>query len=440
MTVAIDSSTQLHRRASVLVPGGTHSSTRQREPHPFYVKRAQGAYLWDIDGRRHIDFGMGNAAVMLGHAHPAVTKAVVNSAEDGLTCGTETADAVTAVETLAAMIPGFGQVRFAPTGTEALMHALTIARHVTGKDGVAKAEGAYHGWSDSLWVSCWGTPEQVGPADRPLSPPGSAGLAKVAADTVVFPFNDLDATARILRAHSDHLAAVVLEPVLIDIGFIPATAEYLAGLRELATELNILLIFDELLTGFRMGPGGARAHYGVHPDLTTYGKALGNGYPIAAVEGRADLMAVTDTASGGPVQWVGTFNGHGASVAAAAAALPLLATGEVQHELDRLTDRLRDGFVELGRRHSIPVVVSGMGGHFQPYFMPQAPTDYRSATASNTALYRHLVEVAERNHLMIAPKALLHGAIGVAHTDQDIDTLLQVTDEALSSYSSDTTK
>jgi len=434
MTIATDSSAQLHLRASRLVPGGTHSSTRQRDPHPFYAQRAEGAYLWDIDGRRHIDFGMGNAAVMLGHAHPAVTSAVIRSARDGLTCGTETADAVTAVETLAQMVPDFGQVRFAPTGTEALMHALSVARHVSGKDGVAKAEGAYHGWSESLWVSCWGTPAQIGPAERPLSPPGSAGLGKVAAETVIFPFNDLDATAAILREHAGRLAAVVVEPVMIDIGFIPATTEYLQGLRELATELEIFLIFDELLTGFRLGPGGARAHYGVVPDLTTYGKALGNGYPIAAVEGRAELMSVTDTAAGGPVQWVGTFNGHGASVAAAAAALPLLATGEVQAQLNRLTDRIRDGFLELGRRHRVPVVVSGMGGHFQPYFMPQVPTDYRSATATNAALYRHLVAVAERNNLMIPPKALLHGAIGAGHTDENIDILLQITDEALTTF------
>lgn len=434
MTVATEDSADLHQRAIRLVPGGTHSSTRARDPHPFYADRAEGAYLWDIEGNRYVDFGMGNAAVMLGHAHPAVVGAVSDSAARGLTCGTETADAVVAAEALAGMVPHFGRVRFSSTGTEALMHALAIARFVTGKDGVAKSEGAYHGWSDSLWVSTWGSPDQIGPPERPLSPPGSAGLAKIAGDTVVFPFNDLPATEAILREHADRLAAVVLEPVMIDIGFIPADREYLAGLRELTSALNMVLIFDELLTGFRLGPGGARAFYDITPDLTTYGKALGNGYPVAAVEGREELMRVTDTAAGGPVQWVGTFNGHGASMAAAAASLPLLAGGDVQRHLDVLTDRIRDGFLELGRKHGIPVVVSGMGGHFQPYFLPVPPTDYRSAMATNADVYRHLVAVAERHQLMLPAKALLHGAIGAAHSEADIDLLLAATDEALSTY------
>ncbi len=427
------STADLHARAAGLVPGGTHSSTRAREPYPFYAARADGAFLWDVDGNRWTDFGMGNAAVMLGHAHPVITDAVVQSVTDGLTCGTETATAVRAAETLAGIVPDFGQVRFAVTGTEALMHALTIARQVTGRDRVAKAEGAYHGWADSLWVSTWGTPDTIGPADRPASPPGSAGLARVAGDTVVFPFNDWPATETLLRERAAELAAVVLEPIMIDIGFIPAERDYLQSLRRLTTELGIVLIFDELLTGFRLEPGGARAHYGVTPDLTTYGKALGNGYPIAAVEGRTELMAVTDTLAGGPVQWVGTFNGHGSAVAAAAAALPILATGEPQRRLQALTDRLRAGFVELARRHRVPVLVAGMGGHFQPYFLPAAPRDYRTALATHAGRYRHLVETAERRHLLLPAKPLLHGALSTAHTETEVDALLDAADEALAS-------
>lgn len=430
MSVTSISPADLHARARAVVPGGTHSSTRARDPYPCYAQRAEGAWLWDVEGTRWTDFGMGNAAVMLGHAHPVITDAVVRSVTDGLTCGTETATAVEAVETLRTMIPDFGLVRFAVTGTEALMHALTVARQATGRERVAKAEGAYHGWADSLWVSTWGTAEAIGPADRPASPPGSAGLSRAAADTVVFPFNDLPATAAILREHAADLAAVVLEPVMIDIGFIPAESAYLQGLRELTDELGIVLIFDELLTGFRLGPGGARAHYGITPDLTTYGKALGNGYPIAAVEGRAELMALTDTLAGGPVQWVGTFNGHGSAVAAAAAALPILATGEPQRHLEALTDRLRDGFVDLARRHRVPMLVAGMGGHFQPYFVPVAPRDYREAMATHAERYLHLVRTAERHHLLLPPKPLLHGALGAAHTDAEVDALLAAADEA----------
>ncbi|MBF8185289.1 aminotransferase class III-fold pyridoxal phosphate-dependent enzyme [Nonomuraea sp. K274] len=428
----------LFQRASRYVPGGVHSNTRFQSPHPVYFHRAEGPYLWDVEGDRYLDCTMGNASVMLGHRHPDVDAAVTAAVSRGLTTGVETEDAVHAVERLAGMIPDFGRVKFANTGTEALMHALAIARHSTGRERVAKAEGAYHGWFDPLWVSTWPAPDQLGPAERPAAPPSSAGLSRSAGDTVVLPFNDLAATERLLREHAAELAAVVVEPVLIDIGFIPATGEYLRLLRDLTAELGIVLIFDELLTGFRLAPGGARQVYGITPDLTTYGKAIANGYPLAAVEGRTDLLAVTDPSSGGPVGWVGTYNGHGSAVAAAAAALPLLADGSAQAYLDKLGTRLREGFAELSRTYDVPALVAGAGGHFQPYFMSGPVTGYRTAMASDPARYAILHRVARERRILLPAKPLLHAALSTAHTEADVEALLEAAEEAFAEMRSTT--
>jgi glutamate-1-semialdehyde 2,1-aminomutase len=423
------SASALHRRAVRHVPGGVHSNTRYRAPHPFYAAHAEGAAIWDVDGNRHLDFTMGNGSVMLGHACREVDDAVCAAIRSGLTAGVETAAAVDAVEAMARIIPDFGQVRFANTGTEALMHALAIARHATGRQRIAKAEGAYHGWADPFWVSTWASADQLGPADRPAAPPGSAGLSG-ADDTLVIQFNDVPATEALLREHASSLAAVVLEPVLIDVGFVPATPAFLERVRALTEELGIVLIFDELLTGFRLAPGGAREYYGIQADLSTYGKALGNGYPIAAVEGSSDLLAATDPARNGMVGWVGTYNGHPTAVAAAAAALPLLADGTSQAHLHALTDRLREGFADLSDTHGVAAAVAGAGGHFQPYFVPGAVTDYRSALSSNAARYEILVRTAAAKNILLPPKPLLHASLSTAHTAEDVDELLVAADEA----------
>ena len=229
-------STSLYERASRHVPGGAHSNTRVREPAPFFAAKAAGAYVWDVDGAQYLDLQMGNGSVALGYARAEVDEAVMDAIRAGVTTGVETAAAVDAAESLAAAIPNCGMIRFANTGTEALMHATAIARHVTGRALVAKVEGAYNGWYDPLWVSTWATADQLGPLSSPESPPGSAGLVAGPATTVVIPFNDVAATTEILRARADEIAAVVIEPVMIDIGYVPASAEYLAAKAALGSD------------------------------------------------------------------------------------------------------------------------------------------------------------------------------------------------------------
>jgi glutamate-1-semialdehyde 2,1-aminomutase len=436
VTSVADDSARLYSAGARLVPGGTHSNSRLRDPHPLYLERADGAYVWDLDGNRYLDCMMGNGAVMLGHAHPAVVESVAAALAAGLTTGYETRASIEAAEVLAAVVPGFGKVRFANTGTEAALHALHIARAATGKERVAKAEGAYHGWFDALWVSCWGPPDAIGDAARPASPPGSAGLSCHTAETLVLPFNDLHATERLLREHASDLAAVFVEPVLIDLGWIPARREYLESLRALTQELGIVLVFDELLTGFRLAPGGAREWYGIEPDLTLYGKALGNGFPIAAVEGRAELLAQTDPAAGGAVGYVGTFNGHAISLAAATASLRALADGSVQAHLQQLTERLQHGLAALARTHGVDVVPAGGGGHFQPYFTTGPVEDYRSALRTSPQHYAAFLRACTRRNILVAEKALLHSALSAAHTEADVDALLDAADEAFAEIAS----
>lgn len=425
-----NSSSQLHQRASRHVPGGAHSNTRVRKPGPLYAARAEGAYVWDADGTQYLDLQMGNGSVALGYARAEVDAAVMEMIRSGVTTGVETAVAVEAAEALAATIPDCGMVRFANTGTEALMHALAIARHATGRDLVAKAEGAYHGWYDSLWVSTWAPADQLGPVSSPAAPPGSAGLAADAGATVVIPFNDVAATTEILRARAGQIAAVVVEPVMIDIGYVPATAEYLTALRSVTRQLGIVLIFDELLTGFRIAPGGAREVYGVQPDLSTFGKAIANGYPVAAVEGDPSLMATTDPTAGGPVGWVGTYNGHPTAVAATAAAVALLADGQAQNDLSILNAELRQGFAELSKRHGIPAVVPGEGGHFQPYFLDREPGSYRDALHSDASRYEVWRSAMELAGILVPQRPLLHCAFSTAHGPAEVARVLEATDKA----------
>lgn len=424
------SSRELLDRARRLIPAGAHSNSRISATYPMYYERAEGAYLWDADGNRYLDCTMGNGAIMLGHGRPEVTAAVEAVLRTGMSTGHETRLSVETVELLADIVPGFGKARFANTGTEALLHSLMIARQATGRERVAKAEGAYHGWADTLFVSCWGTPEQIGPAEAPLSPPGSSGLSRHSAETIVFPFNDWPATERIVRAHAAELAALLVEPAMIDIGFIPARPDYLERLRQLTRELGIVLIFDELLTGFRIAPGGARELYDIQPDLTTYGKALANGYMLAALEGRPELMDLTDPAAGGSVSFVGTFNGHQISLAACAASLRLLRDGAVQRRLQQLTERLRSGFEALASRYSVPVQLAGRGGHVHPYFTDRPVEDYRQALAASGARYTHLRDTLARHNILIAEKYLLHNALSAAHTEADVDSMLEASEEA----------
>ena len=423
-------SAKLWQAAQAIIPKGTHSDSRWAEPYPMYLERAKGAYLWDVDGNRWLDCKMGNGAVILGHGAEVVDQAVQEAISQGLGAGAETAWSIRAAELLHELVFGADRVRFANTGTEAVMHALMAARAKTGREQIAKTEGSYHGWYDFTFVSAWAAAGQLGPADNPSSPPGSAGLSVHAAETIVVPFNNLEATERILRGHQDQLAALILEPTLIDVGYVPVTLDYLQGVRALTQELGIVLIFDELLTGFRLPGNSAAALYQVQPDLSLYGKAIANGHIVAAMAGTADMF---DMAT--PPAYVGTFNSHAISMAAVCATLETLADGQMLAHLDGLSEQLGQGFKRLGQQYDIPLQFQGRGGHFHLYFTPEPVTDYRTAQASSAERYTHLARQLRTDGILIAGKYLLHNAISCAHSESDITMILASAERAFQQMS-----
>jgi glutamate-1-semialdehyde 2,1-aminomutase len=431
ITTRTSESEAIYAGAQRVTPAGVHSNSRARAPHPIYYSRADGPYIWDVDGQRRVDLGMGNGAILLGHNHPAVQDAVAEALAAGMTCGLETESAFRAAELFLQLVPSADQVRFTNTGTEAMLHALQIARAATGRRRIAKTEGAYHGWADSLFVSTWPDLSRAGAEESPNALPGTGGLdPRVVEDTLVLPFNQTQAAERLLRAHANDIAAVVVEPTMIDIGFVPAEPEFLAMLRRVADETGIILLFDELLTGFRLARGGAQEHYGVRADLAIYGKALGNGYPVAAVAGKENVM-VWSAPGPGRASFVGTFNGHAVSMAAVRATLQQLADGTATATLQARTEMLIAAFAERAAAYGVPATMRGAGGHIHWYFAPSAPVTYRQAAQSNAARYMAFTRVLAERDFMIFPNYLLHHAISLAHDEVILQQLVEAMDAGL---------
>ena len=420
----------LFERGIKSIPTGTHSNSRAADPHPRYYSRAEGAYLWDVDGNRWTDYVMGNGAVILGHGDPHVNEAIRQALEDGLGAGVESELSITAAEKFLEFVPKAEQVRFTNTGTEAAMHAVHIARALTNRPGLAKIEGAYHGWWDEVFISTWPDLTKAGDARAPKSLPGGSGIKEDAVrSAVVVPFNDLEATRDILAARSEDVAALFVEPTMIDIGFIPPEPDYLKGLRDITQKLGIVLVFDELLTGFRVSEGGAQEKYDVTPDLSMWGKALANGFPIAALAGRREVM---QRSAPGPnnAPFVGTFNGYRPALAACLATLKQLADDEVVSRLNARSDELVNKFNAMASELGVEAKLHAGGGHFQPYFTSEEVIDYRSAATTNTAAYNIWRDTLADHRMLVAPKALLHSAFSAAHTEDDLEAFLDASRSA----------
>ncbi|MEO1224106.1 MAG: aspartate aminotransferase family protein [Pseudomonadota bacterium] len=417
-----NASAQLFERALRSVPSGVNSNTRARAPHPFYFQTADGPWLTDADGRQWLDMVMGNGAVMLGHNHPQVQEAVRQAVDRGMTTGVESALSVDVAELFLEQVPSLDMVRFTNTGTEAVQHALQLARHATGRRRIAKVEGAYHGWSDELFVSVWADVTKAGTVNNITPLAGTTGLrADVVDDVLVVPFNDLERTEQRIEQSADEIACLLLEPVMIDIGVIEPTPEYLAGLRQLCDRHGIVLLFDELLTGFNVAPGGAQARYGVTPDLATYGKALANGYPLAALAGREDLMRLTEPGKG--PAFVGTFNGHAISMAACQATLQVLKDGSVQTSIADRAATLAGRFKGWAKSAGIDAVMTACGSHVHWFFADRTPTDYRSAASVDRAAYAAFNAALERAGVVTLPNPLSHHAVSFAHDDSALERL-----------------
>src|SRR5581483_9591611 len=337
-----------------------------------FVARARGAYLWDVDGNEYVDYVGSWGPMILGHAHPEVLEAVNAAAAGGTSFGAPTEREVELAEKIARAVPSMQVVRMVSSGTEATMSALRLARGATGRDRFVKIDGGYHGHADCLLV-------KAGSGAATLGLPGSAGVTPgTAADTVTVAWNDLDALAAAFRPHAGSpIAAVIIEPVCGNMGCVPPRAGYLEGVRALTREFGALLIFDEVMTGFRVAFGGAQARYAIEPDLTCLGKIIGGGLPAAAYGGREDLMR--KIAPDGAVYQAGTLSGNPLAVAAGLKTLELLERPGTYEALERASAKLVDGLAELAREASVPLTSNRVASMFTGFFTADEVFDYASA-------------------------------------------------------------
>ena len=424
-------SVRLYAEACRFIPGGVNSNFRLwGEPVPLFFERAEGAYLFDVDGNRYIDYALGMGAAILGHAPAPVVAAVAGSLNRGQVLAGQHPLEVELARRFVRMVPCAELVRFGMSGSEMVQAALRVARAFTGRRGVVKFEGHYHGWFDTILVSVAPPPEAAGSRERPARHLPSAGQSRAAASEVaVLPWNDLEVLGRYLPARWRQTAAVIMEPVMCNTGVIMPRPGFLEGVRRLCDRYGIVLIFDEVITGFRLAPGGAQELLGVIPDLAVFGKALGGGFPIAALAGKRPLMELVGS---GLVLHGGTYNANLVSLAAALATLEELGRdgGRVYRRMWELGERLAAGLRELGARREVPLRVSGVGPLVHTAFGGEAePTDYRSYRTTDPDRQRAFI--GRLQHLGVRPTARGTWFVSAAHGEADLAETLAAAERAL---------
>ncbi len=439
MTFSTEKSKQVYERTlGVLIEASSSSSRGPANfgKYPIFMERGRGSRIYDVDGNEYIDWMMAFGALPLGHAHPEIVEAINEAATTGAHFATATPVELEVAEMLQRMVPNAERVRFANTGTEAVMAAIRLARGVTGRPRILKFEGHYHGWHDDLLVSSNVLPPSaVGLRSDPVKIPDSSGLNRTALDdTIVVPWNDLPALQRAVENHPGQIAAIITEGIMANMGVIPPAEGYLRGLQELARANGILFILDETVTGFRIAPGGCQEYYKLSPDLVTFGKALGCGLPVAALVGRAIIM---DALQWGGVLHYGTHNGSRIGMFAARANLRVLARDNntsFRHTW-RIAERLCAGYRELFKKKGRAVVVQNVGPMFQLMFTEQAAIrDYREfCQFVDRAAFQKFVLSLFPFGVYASPSAALHSIVTLAHTDEDVERTLDAARKALDS-------
>ena len=419
-------SSQLFQRACQVTPGGVNSPVRAFRGvggEPFFVDRAQGARLWDADGNEYIDYVLSWGPLILGHAHPAVVEAVREAALRGTSYGAPTEKEVELAEEVRRFVPSMQRVRFVNSGTEATMSAIRLARGYTGREMVLKFEGCYHGHGDSFLVKAGSGVATLG---LPNSPGVPAELSKL---TLTAPFNDLAAVEEIFRTHAGRIAAVILEPVVGNSGFIAPEDGFLESLRKITEDDGALLVFDEVMTGFRVAPGGAQERWGITPDLTTLGKVIGGGLPVGAYGGRAEVME--QVAPVGPVYQAGTLSGNPLAMAAGLAQLRVLRDENPYPELERRTKRLVEGLLANAAEAGVPASGGSFGSMWGTFFAAGPVRSFEDAKKSDVELFRRFFHASLDRGVFFAPSAFEAGFLSTAHTDADVEETIGRAREAL---------
>ena len=419
-------SAELFDRAKQLMPGGVNSPVRAFRAvggTPFFVAHAAGARLTDVDGRSYLDYVCSWGPLILGHGHPLVLAAIEAAAARGWSYGAPCEDEVRLAELVAQRMPSIEMVRFVNSGTEATMAAVRLARAATGREFVLKFEGCYHGHGDSFLVKAGSGVATLGLPDSPGVPSALAGL------TLTVPFNDAGAVEEAFKRRGDAIAAVIVEPFVGNVGFIAPEPAFLPALRVLCDRHGALLVFDEVMTGFRVAPGGAQERLGIRPDLTTLGKIVGGGLPVGAYGGRADLMC--RIAPEGPVYQAGTLSGNPLAMAAGIATLRETARPGFYDTLERRTARLTAGIGDAARRHGVPVTVGHAGSMWGVYFAAPPVRHYADARRTDTALFARWHRAALDRGVFLPPSAFEAAFVSMAHTDADIEFTITQLDAAL---------
>jgi glutamate-1-semialdehyde 2,1-aminomutase len=416
----MSSNQELFQRALALMPGGVNSPVRAFKSvggEPFFTARADGPYLWDVEGKRYIDLIGSWGPMIAGHNHPAVRSAVEKAIVNGLSFGTPCPAEITMAETISRLVPSIEVSRMVNSGTEATMSAIRLARGFTGRSRIVKFEGCYHGHADAFLV-------KAGSGALTFGAPTSPGVPKALADlTLTLPFNDFGAATHLFDELGSDIAGLIVEPVPGNMNCIPPREGYLQHLRELCSKHGALLIFDEVMTGFRVALGGAQTHYGVTPDLTTLGKIIGGGMPVGAYGGRRDVM--NQIAPAGPIYQAGTLSGNPIAMAAGLAMLELVQAPGFHAELSRRTQLLTDGLQGLADGAGIPFSTNRVGAMFGLFFTAHRVETYAQATASDLARFNRFFKAMLERGVYLAPSAYEAGFLSMAHDEAVIAEILR---------------
>lgn len=421
-----DRSHALFARARALLPGGVNSPVRAFGAvggEPFFVQRADGPYLYDVDGNRYIDYVGSWGPMIVGHNHPAVREAVEKAVRDGLSFGAPCPAEVTMAETITRLVPSCEMVRMVNSGTEATMSAIRLARGATGRPRIVKFEGCYHGHGDSFLVKAGSGMLTFGMPTSPGVPPGLSGL------TSILRYNDFDDASRLFAEHGDEIACVIVEPVVGNANCIPPRPGFLQHLRELCTRHGALLILDEVMTGFRVALGGAQAYYDVTPDLTTFGKIIGGGMPVGAYGGRRALME--QIAPAGPIYQAGTLSGNPVAMAAGLAMLTLIQAPGFHDRLAATTARLCEGLEAAAHEAGVPFTTNRVGGMFGLFFTDATQVDtYAQVMACDGAAFTRFFNAMLEQGVFFAPSPYEAGFVSAAHDEQVIQATLAAASKA----------